>query len=97
MLRFLQMKTLQKFASVHASVHNHFSLERHLTDRQTYRERRSAELLQIQRISAKLDRNDLPSAVRAVFGSDREPFEKKSAGLRGDLRVGVPRNLEQGC
>ena len=55
------------------------------------------EVLQIQRISAKLDRNDLPSAVRAVFGSDREPFEKKSAGLRGDLRVGVPRNLEQGC
>ncbi len=42
MLRFRQMKTLQKFASVHANVHNHFSLERHLTDRQTYRERRSA-------------------------------------------------------
>jgi putative transposase len=25
------MKMLQKFASVHANVHNHFSLERHLT------------------------------------------------------------------
>jgi putative transposase len=34
----------QKFASVHANVHNHFSLERHLTDRQTYKERRSAAL-----------------------------------------------------
>ena len=44
MLRFRQMKTLQKFASVHASVHNHFSLERHLIDRKTYRERRSAAL-----------------------------------------------------
>jgi putative transposase len=42
MLRFRQMKTLQKFASVHANVHNHFSLERHLIDRQSYRERRSA-------------------------------------------------------
>jgi putative transposase len=42
MLRFRQMKTLQKFASVHANVHNHFSLERHLVDRQTYKERRSA-------------------------------------------------------
>lgn len=31
-LRFRQMKTLQKFASVHANVHNHFSLERHLVD-----------------------------------------------------------------
>ena len=36
MLRFRQMKALQKFASIHANVHNHFSLERHLTDRQTY-------------------------------------------------------------
>jgi putative transposase len=35
------MKTLQKFASVHANVHNHFNLERHLVDRQTYKERRS--------------------------------------------------------
>jgi putative transposase len=44
MLRFRQMKTLQKFASVHANVHNHFSLERHLVDQVTYRERRSAAL-----------------------------------------------------
>jgi putative transposase len=42
MLRFRQRKTLGKFASVHANVHNHFSLERHLIDHQTYRERRSA-------------------------------------------------------
>ena len=38
------MKTLQKFLSVHANVHNHPSLERHLIDRQTYKERRSAAL-----------------------------------------------------
>jgi putative transposase len=44
MQRFRQMSSLQKFASVHASVHNHFSLERHLLDRQTYKERRSAAL-----------------------------------------------------
>ena len=42
MLRFRQMKSLQKFASVHANVHNHFNQERHLVDRQTYKERRSA-------------------------------------------------------
>ena len=40
-LRFRQMKSLQKFASVHASLHNHFNSERHLVDRQTYRDRRS--------------------------------------------------------
>lgn len=35
MLRFRPTKTLQKFASVHASIFNHFNLERHLVDRQT--------------------------------------------------------------
>jgi putative transposase len=44
MLRFRQMKTLQKFASVHANVHNLFALERHLTDRETFKQRRSAAL-----------------------------------------------------
>jgi len=37
------MKTLQKFASVHANVH-HFNSERHLVDRQTYKALRSAAL-----------------------------------------------------
>jgi len=44
MLRFRQMKTLQKFASVHANVYNHFNTDRHLTDRQTYKANRSAAL-----------------------------------------------------
>lgn len=42
MQRFRQMKSLKKFASVHASLHNHFQLERHLVDRKTYKQRRSA-------------------------------------------------------
>ena len=50
MLRFRQMKTLQKFASVHASLHNHFNSERHLVDRQTYKERRSAALAEWQNL-----------------------------------------------
>ncbi len=52
MLRFRQMKSLQKFASVHASLHNHFNSERHLVDRQTYKERRSAALAEWQIIAA---------------------------------------------
>jgi putative transposase len=35
MQRFRRMKSLQKFASVHASFHNHFNQDRHLVDRQT--------------------------------------------------------------
>ena len=52
MLRFRRMKTLQKFASVHANVHNHFNLERHLVDRQTYRERRSAALVEWRNLAS---------------------------------------------
>src|ERR1700761_6250349 len=48
MLRFRQMRSLQKFASVHANVHNHFNLERHIVDRQTYKERRSVALAEWQ-------------------------------------------------
>ena len=44
MLRFRRMHTLQKFASVHASVHNHFPTERHLQDRNTYKTARAAAL-----------------------------------------------------
>ena len=44
MLRFRRMKNLQKFASVHANVHNHFNSERHLIDRQTYKASHSAAL-----------------------------------------------------
>ena len=48
MLRFRRMRTPQKFASVHANIHDHFSLERHLVDRKTYKERRSAALAEWQ-------------------------------------------------
>jgi len=50
MLRFRQMKSLQKFASIHANIHNHFSQERHLVDRQTYKDRRSAALVEWQNL-----------------------------------------------
>lgn len=52
MLRFRQMKTLQKFASVHANVHNHFNSERHLVDRQTYKALRSAALAEWRSLMA---------------------------------------------
>lgn len=52
MQRFRRMKTLQKFASVHANVYNHFNSERHLTDRQTYKANRSAALAEWQSLMA---------------------------------------------
>ena len=68
MLRFRQMKTLQKFASVHANVHNHFSLERHLVDRQTYKQRRSAALAGWQGLATK-PLPSLPKNHRVKSGS----------------------------
>ena len=52
MLRFRRMKTLQKFASVPANVHNHFNLERHLIDKETYKTRSSAALAEWQNLMA---------------------------------------------
>ena len=44
MLRFRRMRTLQKFAAVHASVLNHFNSERHLYSRQNFKLNRTAAL-----------------------------------------------------
>jgi len=44
MLRFRRMRSLQKFASVHASVHNHFNQERASYSRQNFRANRAAAL-----------------------------------------------------
>ena len=41
MPRFRQMKSLQKFVSVHALLHNHLNWEGHVVDRQTFKNRGS--------------------------------------------------------
>lgn len=42
MARFRDVKTLQKFASIHASIQNHFNLDRHLNRRSVFKLNRSA-------------------------------------------------------
>lgn len=44
MLRFRQMRCLQKFAAVHSSVHNHFNQARHLYSRDNFKLNRTAAL-----------------------------------------------------
>mgnify|MGYP000380304977 FL=1 len=44
MQRFRSMRSLQKFVSVHASVHNHFNQERHLYSRDNFKLNRAAAL-----------------------------------------------------
>lgn len=52
MQRFRRMKSLQKFASVHANIHNHFNAQRHLVDRQTFKESRSEAFAEWQNLAA---------------------------------------------
>ena len=46
------LKTLQKFSSVHAEVHNQFNQERHLVTKQVYKQRRSAALAEWRALAA---------------------------------------------
>ncbi len=52
MAKFRSPATLQKFAAVHASVHNHFSQERHLYSRRNFKFNRSAALAEWREPSA---------------------------------------------
>ena len=52
MARFRDIKTLQKFAAVHASIHNHFNQQRHLTRREIFKKNRSAALAEWRQLAA---------------------------------------------
>ena len=52
MARFRDLKTLQKFTSAHASIHNHFNHDRHLNKRSTFKAKRSAALAEWRELAA---------------------------------------------
>ncbi len=52
MLRFKQMRSLQKFAAIHSSVHNHFNQERHLNSRSNFKLNRTASLNEWRQLGA---------------------------------------------
>lgn len=52
MANFRDIKTLQKFASVHASIHNHFNQDRHLNRRDIFKQNRSAALAEWRQLAA---------------------------------------------
>ena len=51
MARFRDIKTLQKFTTVHASIHNHFNLDRHLNSRDTFKQSRSTALAEWRQLA----------------------------------------------
>jgi putative transposase len=52
MAKFRDIKTLQKFASVHASIHNHFNQERHLNGRDIFKQSRAAAMSEWHQLAA---------------------------------------------
>ena len=52
MAKFREVRTLQKFASVHASIHNHFNHQRHLNLRAIFKQDRSAALAEWRQLAA---------------------------------------------
>jgi putative transposase len=52
MAKFRDIKTLQKFAAVHASIHNHFNLDRHLNRRDIFKENCVAALAEWRQLAA---------------------------------------------
>lgn len=51
MLKFMWLRSLQKFASIHAAVHNHFNLERNLSCRKISKIQRNVTLFEWQMLS----------------------------------------------
>ena len=70
------MKTLQKFAAAHASIHNHFNKDRHLNRRDVFKQNRAAALA------------EWPSAG-GLNVSDQHPSQARS-GLSDNARERLP-------
>ena len=51
MSKFRDVKTLQKFSAVHASIHNHFNQDRHLNRRDIFKQNRAAALAEWRQLA----------------------------------------------
>jgi hypothetical protein len=88
MLRFRQMRSLQKFASVHANVHNHFNLERHLVDRKP-----TSSSAQPPWPSGRSTRARLPSSKTGVHRRETSSHWTDSTGARPSRRPSLAQRL----
>ena len=52
MAKFRDVKTLQKYPFVHASIQNHFNVERHLNRRDKFKQDRAAALAEWRQLAA---------------------------------------------
>jgi IS1 family transposase len=79
MQRFRSMKTLQKFSSVHAQVHNQFNQERHLFTRQVHK----------QKTLDRIDGVARPCRVKGPLASGRVALRVGECGYSDDACAGA--------
>ena len=53
MARFRDIETVQKFAAVHASIHNRFNRDRQLNCRNIFKQNRSADVAEWRQLAAR--------------------------------------------
>lgn len=83
------MKTLQKFSSVHASVHNHFNQEHHLIRRDIFKQNRSAALAERRQLAV------LNRGFHAHFG-DQFHYSDSAASIHIKAIEGLFSRLDDG-
>lgn len=52
MIKFRSTKSLQKFVSIHSSIHNYFNHERHLHSHENFKLKREAALMEWRQLAA---------------------------------------------
>lgn len=81
MAKFRTAKSLQKFASIHSSVHNHFNQERHLYSREIFINNRTHCLVRVAR-SCRLTSIDCGFCKSDFFNLTTPPVLLRVCGLR---------------
>ena len=80
MAKFRSVKSLLKFVSAHASIHNHFNLERHLTPRETFKQNRAAAMAEWLQLAARYSHNfDIRRLVRIRLTAPGHGIQKDGA------------------
>ena len=65
MARFRDVKAPRKFAAAHASIHNHFTPDRHLNRRDMFKQSRSAALAEWRQLAAS-EASDQPAHAQLI-------------------------------
>ena len=102
MARFRDIKTLQKFTSVHASIHNHFNHQRHLNRRDIFKQGRSPPLAESRQSTPRSDsrgghcRTGRVASTCSLIVLDCRFFGSSLISLTMPVRLGMARHSGRG-